>query len=399
LALMPATTELIFSYQSNLDSAGVGDNLVASEILSILLLRDRLDAAESITVDEFLIVSELDERLRQLAPRIVKQIPSATLSAWRNSAGKRSASWWWHLDTVAAYPKSGWWALAAAALVTITLALLATIVSRFFEGGPDTIGALAVTFQGVLTVLAGAAAADFTAGKLDALLARWGIAPANYGRARFAFALAVFVLVLSVRLSLPLVAVAYNNAGAEARKRNDYSAAIAAYTRAIALKPDFPPALFSLAEVYENSLDYDRAIASYQSAIRVDARLYDAYNNLARLQILAKQNCAGALQLLDSALQLKPGEQHVLFVIQKNRAWANLCLKNYREAEADLGRAQAYQPGSAIPHCLLAQVKQAQGAADAARAESIACLKMDPALAEPYWLEFASDQVEAGNKK
>jgi tetratricopeptide (TPR) repeat protein len=222
-----------------------------------------------------------------------------------------------------------------------------------------------------------------------------------FSRAKLVFALIVFGLVLAFWFALPWIAREYyNNRGATAAKDGEYSKAVERFQRAVTLNPDYAEAQFNLGDAYERSLDYDKAIAAYQAAIRTDHTLDRAYNNLARLVILAKKDYTGALDLLERALQLRPQDKNVLFSIHKNRAWANFALKNYREAEADLIRAAQYDTESAYPHCIRAQIMDATGKADQARLESMACLRAPQGSVESFWIEFASDHADnAGGKK
>ena len=75
--------------------------------------------------------------------------------------------------------------------------------------------------------------------------------------------------------------------------------AIDNYLLAINLNPNYPDPYYNLATTYEDVLDYTKAIETYQ---RIEAvaplgyfNLARAYNNLARLYILQRNDYAGAL--------------------------------------------------------------------------------------------------------
>jgi hypothetical protein len=95
------------------------------------------------------------------------------------------------------------------------------------------------------------------------------------------------------------------------------------------------------------------------------------------------------------------------YQLLNNRSWNNLSLKHLRAAEADAREAQALSPDSRVPHCLLAQIAEAQredgsmGAAWTSQAivdEWRMCLHAsEPFLhrIEPQWLAAARERLRA----
>ncbi|MFZ1990264.1 MAG: tetratricopeptide repeat protein, partial [Alphaproteobacteria bacterium] len=75
------------------------------------------------------------------------------------------------------------------------------------------------------------------------------------------------------------LAVEFYNRGIAYRDKGDYDRAIADYTQAIRLKPDYAKAFNNRGLAYYNKGDYDRAIADYTQAIRLKPDDADAFFN------------------------------------------------------------------------------------------------------------------------
>ena len=69
--------------------------------------------------------------------------------------------------------------------------------------------------------------------------------------------------------------------GLNALRKGDYDLAIADYSEAIHLKPDFVEAYINRGYVYGQKRDYDRAIADYNEAVRLQPNGWLAYINRA----------------------------------------------------------------------------------------------------------------------
>ena len=111
------------------------------------------------------------------------------------------------------------------------------------------------------------------------------------------FALAVLAIIVALRLSLSAFAREYNDYGVGLQRAGNITRARLAFERAVRLDPDAPGPHYNLASAQEETLDYDAALGEYQRAIKLDERIYPAYNNLARLYILRRKDFASALQL------------------------------------------------------------------------------------------------------
>ena len=73
--------------------------------------------------------------------------------------------------------------------------------------------------------------------------------------------------------------IAYNNRGLAHYDKEDYDRAIADFTQAIRLDPKFGKAYDARANAYSDKGDHDRAIADYNEAIRIDSANPRAFNN------------------------------------------------------------------------------------------------------------------------
>ena len=72
---------------------------------------------------------------------------------------------------------------------------------------------------------------------------------------------------------------AFYSRGVALQDERDYDRAIADYTDALRLKPDFAHALYNRGLAYQTKGDYDRAISDYTEAIRLNPTYFRAYKN------------------------------------------------------------------------------------------------------------------------
>ncbi|ABM78777.1 tetratricopeptide repeat protein [Prochlorococcus marinus] len=77
----------------------------------------------------------------------------------------------------------------------------------------------------------------------------------------------------------PQYADAYNNRGIAKRKSGDYQGAIADYNKAIEINPQDAEAYYNRGYAKDELKDYQGAIADYTKAIAIDPQDGDAYNN------------------------------------------------------------------------------------------------------------------------
>ena len=120
-------------------------------------------------------------------------------------------------------------------------------------------------------------------------------------------------------------ATAYNNRGWSYSQKGDYDRAIADYDEAIRLNPKFGLALVNRGWSLERKGDYDRAIADYDEAIRLDPNYSLAYNNRGRIRHL-RGEYDQAIADYDEAIRTDPKDA---------TAYINRCDAYNRKGEPD----------------------------------------------------------------
>jgi tetratricopeptide (TPR) repeat protein len=351
----------------------------APVLLEVLTIRDRIQStldAIATSPDRSLPSGAILDKLNQLDKTLREQAadiaPFTQSAEWRASFNPNEKSWWWFL----AVPKSAWsdridWLRNTVAItcLTVSLGLIGDIAPRFLTGTPDSFGAITISTQSVLTLLVAGGALTKTGQEILKRRPNLGV-------------IGSILLMLSfivLRYSLPQIATHfYTHPGRESRVKGDWGTAEEQLKRAIQLNTDDAEAHFQLGILYEDLLQTDQARSQYQLAIQ--GGIPAATNNLARLNILKKDYPAAVSLLLKASLahNLDPRTQHAVL---KNLGWARLMQKNYPDAEAKLKQAIALEiPKNklekdeiAAPHCLLAQVKEAQGDKKAALVDWNTC--------------------------
>ena len=397
-------------YASALDAldATVTDAGLLADVFAAAHARD--DVAQALAAgavcspDALRDVVALDARLRERATRLGARLDARTLADWRGALQPPPSAWWWSLDTLASPAREPHplWPVLAGALITLAVALATDVSLRFLSGGPDLLGLLGTFAQAMLALLAGSAFTRVGGEKIEQLLDRLHVARSRHPAWKTMLSAALLLVVVGVWSAMPAMARLYNDHGVKLLGRGEVAAARDAFERAIRLDTGDPAAHYNLASAQEQMLDHDLAIGEYQRAIRLDERMYPAYNNLARLYLLRKGDGASALALVERGLSLKPPEQDVMYSLLKNRGWAQLLLGHLLQAEEGLKQAIALRPqGGAAAHCLLAQVLEkhrmpSDPQKQAASAEWAQCVALMPdgrEAVEPSWLSQAEERL------
>ncbi|GAP99576.1 protein kinase [Leptolyngbya sp. NIES-2104] len=154
-------------------------------------------------------------------------------------------------------------------------------------------------------------------------------------------------------------AIAHNNLALSCYYLGDDDCAIAHYTRAIALSPDYWEAYYNLGAIYDRQERYDLASVQYLKAANGSPETKaQAINNLARLKN-RQQQYTEAASLVQSVVQLTQAEP-TLASLHKNLGWALFGLDRFEEAQIALERALSLDGSRIDTYCLLAFVKQAR---------------------------------------
>jgi len=140
----------------------------------------------------------------------------------------------------------------------------------------------------------------------------------------------------------PNYAVAYNNRGAAKDELKDYIGAIEDCNKAIELDPNYAMAYNNRGLAKAGLQDYRGAMADYTQAIELDPKLALAYNNRGNAKYELK-DYMGAMADYTQAIELDPK----LALAYYNRGNAKYELKDYTGAIADYTQAIALNPNYA----------------------------------------------------
>jgi tetratricopeptide (TPR) repeat protein len=105
----------------------------------------------------------------------------------------------------------------------------------------------------------------------------------------------------------PITPVAFNNRGTAFFNRRDYDRAIAEFDEAIRLDPNFAAAFYGRGCAYDGKGDYDRAIKDYDEAIRLNPKDAAFFSNRGTAY-WSKSDCDRAIPDYDEAIRLSPNE-------------------------------------------------------------------------------------------
>ncbi|GHV69718.1 hypothetical protein AGMMS49928_13270 [Spirochaetia bacterium] len=128
----------------------------------------------------------------------------------------------------------------------------------------------------------------------------------------------------------PQYATAYNDRGASYSAKKDYDRAIADYTAAIRLNPQYAIAYYNRGNSYYDKKDYDRAIADYTEAIRLNPQYASAYYNRGNLY-RDKKDYDRAIADYTEAIRLNPQFANAYY----NRGLTYFFKNDYDRAIAD----------------------------------------------------------------
>ena len=350
----------------NAEAATPGDSALA-----VLLLRDSLAKAvsdHSLDAAHIQALCPLDARLKQLCSRLDAD---GRLLIWRGSVSPDESAWWWYPDvpgntrSVASLA----WPFANALLFSILVAIAADLMRRFLADEPDNLSYSYLAGQAGLAVAAGAAFTESGERWLMGWMRSLGYAGASARKLKTAVLVFVLVVLSILRFNLPVIAHTYAAEAAQlASARDDASylgtpekaggktsLAIAKLKRAIAMSPDLTPAHYNLGYAYETIGDYDKALASYRTAVALDDTYGVAYNGASRV-LIRKKDYGAALQLLNQALNHETRfPQRLRHAISTNLGFAHLRLNHFAQAGKELQAAIKLYENGAQAHCLYAE--------------------------------------------
>jgi tetratricopeptide (TPR) repeat protein len=386
------------------------------QVLNVLAARDAVQQTlvEGATLSgaQWLKLNQLDESLKQQKDKITQTLD---LEQWRETVQPSESAWWWYCDL----SKPSHWSLKSnwvfnglnLALLTTAVSLVLDTSSKLLVGGLGLVELLAITTQGILTLIALTEVGQKTREKIFSSLM---IKKHHWEKVSTIVAFVLLAVLISFRASLPQMAVWFNDWGVEHYQAKEFDSALSDYEKAIALRPDYAEAHYHLGLVYEDLQQYDKARAEYQLAIQSDldaleplARL-KAHNNLGRLYIL-KNDYTAAIPSLITGLNLVDEEaaktdediKSTQYAFKKNLGWTQLGLKNYTQAESLLKEAIALDRDRGAAYCLLAQVLEGKKQQTEAQTQWQACImyadRNDPD--EYQWLALAREKTATQGKQ
>jgi len=145
-------------------------------------------------------------------------------------------------------------------------------------------------------------------------------------------------------------AQAYRSRGAAYYDKSDYDRAIADFSEAMKLDPNIVPPSFALAYnrrglAYVEKKDYDSAIADYGEAIKLDSSSAEVYKNRGTAYNI-KQDYDRAIPDFDQALKVDPNYA----LAYNNRGFAYFRKNDTDRAIADYSEALKHNPNFAIAY-------------------------------------------------
>jgi tetratricopeptide (TPR) repeat protein len=176
--------------------------------------------------------------------------------------------------------------------------------------------------------------------------------------------------------NLPVV---YSNRGLAYGNKGEYDRAIADFDQAIRLEPGSAPPFYNRAMAYLKKRQHDRAIADFDQAIRLNPK-HDAALNQRGLAYSEKRQHDRAIADFDQAIQLNPKSVSVYV----NRGTAYMEKHTYDRAVADFDQAIQLGVKSADVYTVRGFVYNQTGKYDQALADFEAAIRLNPKFAPAY---------------
>ena len=183
----------------------------------------------------------------------------------------------------------------------------------------------------------------------------------------------------------------YNNLGEAYDKRGEYDRAIAEFESALRLNPKYFFALNNLGNIYGKKKNYPTAIAYFEKALKEKPDYSPAHYNLARgLHLMGKPDAA--VLSYHQAIRFNPYFEQAFFNL------ANLLLETRKPKEATVNflRFLEMQPNHARARFGLGNAYAVQGQLDRAYAQFQQSAALDPAFVFPH-VNMANIEMQKGN--
>ena len=178
----------------------------------------------------------------------------------------------------------------------------------------------------------------------------------------------------------PDSAEAHNNLGLAYVSQGQLDRAIAEYQTALRLKPDYEMAHYNLGLAYASQGQLDRAIAEYQTALRLSPGVAEVHNNLG-FAYASQGQFDRAIAEYQTALRLKPDyamAHYNLGIAYASQGQFDLAIAEYQTA-------LRLKPDYAGAHNNLGAAYASQGQLDLAIAEYQTALRLNPDLIDAHF--------------
>jgi len=171
----------------------------------------------------------------------------------------------------------------------------------------------------------------------------------------------------------------YFKQGEDYRNNNQYDKALAAYTKAIEVNPQYAEAYKNRGIVYLYLKEYDKAMADNNKAIEVNPQYSNAYNNRGIVYRILKEYDK-AMADYNKAIEINPQ----LFQAYHNRGNVYRDLKEYDKAMADYNKTIEINPQNADAYLDRGGVYHNLKEYDKAIAEYNKAIEINPQVAKAY---------------
>ncbi|HAG81288.1 MAG TPA: hypothetical protein DCL61_08965 [Cyanobacteria bacterium UBA12227] len=457
-------TSKLNTYKDKLEKRGKklseeDEQVLAQEILKVLVTRDIVQAAiiENTQPDDLAssiaTVKKLDTSLKEQAKLINCVIGLAHL---RDIIKGPEREWWWLLAPNT--PKHWYdsldplWIFLSILFNAISLTLIGDIATRFSGGDPNQLGSIVLVLSTLATLLsAGGALTKPGHEIIKDFLQFWGFDKRWWDELIVGLSFVLFLVFLCTRLNLAFISNIYTSVGDKAYAQQ-LATAEDNYNLAINLNPDNTNAHYKLGKIYAETQDFDKALASYKTAVKdpqmaivvagdlanlyleqndyskadkwlwkalererekrkeiqegkvdqsykINEQQYKILEKLARFYLF-NNDYANAFRWLSLGLggtEYDPKKQYILLTYM---GWIRVKQERYSEAEIPLIRATSlFKEQPATAHCLLAQAWEKSEQAKVrqqARQEWEQCLRYanQEIPEEDNWLAIARQRLK-----
>jgi len=173
--------------------------------------------------------------------------------------------------------------------------------------------------------------------------------------------------------------IAHNALGNALAGRGKFEEAVAHYSEALRIQPDFAGAHTNLGLVLAQRRQFDEAINHFSEALQIEPDLAEAHNGLG--SVLAKQEKLNdAFRHFSEALRIEPDYAEAYY----NVGMIMVQQEEYEKAIGHFSKTIQIRPGDAEAHYRLGLVFQTLGRLDEAKDHYFQAIRIEPKLVSAY---------------